>query len=165
MSTINLPIAASGSRSPTKRPRGIPQKVRTACERLVWDEDEKFDLIAAAQVVGLRPDTLRRWLHRPEVISFVLRERAALRQAICARSEQRLSRIADASTNEMAKVSSIKTLEDLNATASALRGADATSPGITIQIINTAPAEKPPRVIDAIDTVVPASDEDQTADR
>jgi hypothetical protein len=54
---------------------------------------EGCDLVVAAQASGLRPDTMRRWLHRPELVGFLRRERAAFRQAICAGNEAVLAEI------------------------------------------------------------------------
>jgi hypothetical protein len=140
---ISTPVAASGSRSPAERSRRIPQPVRAACVMMV---EEAVDFVAAAKANNLRPDTMRRWLHRPEVISFLRRERAAFRQAVCAPNEAVLAQIRDNKEgNQMARVHAIKTLEQLEEEASARRGSiDRPSPGVVIHIVHNTPATLPP---------------------
>jgi hypothetical protein len=145
MGTITAPLAASGPRSPTKRPRGIPRSVRAACLKLVWDDDEQCDLVVAARASGLRPDTLRRWLLRPEVVGLVLRERAAKRLALCARNETILAGIAACGSNEMARVNAVKALEQLDEQAPSSQAANLPTPGVTIRIVNVS---SPPAPID-----------------
>jgi hypothetical protein len=158
MGSINVPFAASGPRSPTKRPRGIPPAVRAALLKLVWDEEE-CDLVVAARASGLQPDTLRRWLNRSEVVGFVIRERAAKRLALCARNETVLAQIRDRGGNEMARVNAVKALEQLDEQAPSSRAANLPTPGVTIRIINVssppAPIDivpKPAQIIDAGDS-------------
>jgi len=155
MGTITAPFAASGPRSPTKRPRGIPPAVRAALLKLVWDEEE-CDLVVAARASGLRPDTLRRWLNRSEVVGFVLRERAAKRLALCARNESVLAQIRDRGGNEMARVNAVKALEQLDEQAPSSRAANLPTPGIVLKIVNVTPQPAPiditprqPQIIDA----------------
>lgn len=129
---ISPPVAASGSRAP-ERKRRIPQAVRDACLMMI---EEAADFITAANAKGLRPDTMRRWLHRPEVISFLRRERAAFRQAVCSANEKVLAQIRDkADGNAIARVNAIRVLEGMDADDSTRRGGDAVMPGITIQLI------------------------------
>jgi hypothetical protein len=155
MGTITAPFAASGPRSPTKRPRGIPPSVRAACLKLVWDDDEQCDLVVAARASGLRPDTLRRWLLRPEVVGLVLRERAAKRLALCARNETVLAQIRDRGGNEMARVNAVKALEQLDEQAPSSRAANLPTPGIVLKIVSVTPQPAPiditprqPQIID-----------------
>jgi len=106
MGSITAPFAATGPRSPTKRPRGIAQSVRVAVLKMVH---EGCDLVVAAQASGLKVDTLRRWLHRPELVSLIRRERAAFREAICSGNEHALAAIRDEPAgNAMAKVNAIR---------------------------------------------------------
>ena len=86
----SVPFAASGPRVPTKRPRGIPPAVQAACVKMIW---EGCDRVEAARTSNLKPDTLRRWLHRPEVVSFLLKEGNAHCQAICAGNVHTLAQI------------------------------------------------------------------------
>jgi hypothetical protein len=154
MGTITAPFAASGPCSQTERLRQIPQSVRAAALKMIY---EGCDLVAAAQASNLRPDTLRRWLHRAELVGFLRRERAAFRQAICSGNEHRLVQIADEpGGNAMAKVNAIKCLEDMNEEGLLRRTNELPSPGVTIRILNIAPqpapidvTPKPLRIIDA----------------
>jgi hypothetical protein len=152
MGSITAPFAASGPRSPTERPRQIPPSVRAAALKMIY---EGCDFVVAAQASGLRPDTMRRWLHRPELVGFLRRERAAFRQAICSGNEHALAAIRDEPAgNAMAKVNAIRTLEALGEGA-ALRSSEVPSPGVTIRILNIVPQPAPidvmptPRIIDA----------------
>jgi hypothetical protein len=141
MGSITAPFAATGPRAPTERPRQIPQSVRAAALKMIH---EGCDLVLAAQASGLRPDTLRRWLHRPELVGFLRRERAAYRQAICAGNEHALKSIRDEpGGNAVAKVNSIKCLEDMNEEGSLRRSSDVPSAGVTIRILNIAPQPAP----------------------
>jgi hypothetical protein len=153
MGSITAPFAASGPRSPTERPRRIPQAVQAAVLLMIH---EGTDFVAAARANGLRPDTMRRWLHRPELVSLIRRERAAFREAICSGNEHALAAIRDeAAGNAMAKVNAIRTLEALGEGA-ALRSGEVRSPGVTIRILTVAPqpaqpidVTPKPRIIDA----------------
>ena len=93
----------------------------------------------------MRPDTLRRWLLRPEVVGLVLRERAAKRLALCARNETILAGIAARGSNEMARVNAVKALEQLDEQAPSSRAANLPTPGVTIRIVNVS---SPPAPID-----------------
>jgi hypothetical protein len=140
MSSITAPFAASGPRSPTERPRQIPQSVKAACLKMIH---EGCDLVVAAQASGLRPDTLRRWLHRSELVSFIRRERAAFREAICSGNEHALAAIRDEPAgNSVAKVNAIRTLEALGEGA-ALRSGELPTPGVTIRIVHETPRSAP----------------------
>jgi hypothetical protein len=140
MGAIIQPFGASRPRSPTERPRQIPQSVRAAALKMIH---EGCDFVVAAQASGLRPDTLRRWLHRNELVSFIRRERAAFREAICSGNEHALAAIRDEPTgNSMAKVNAIRTLEALGEGA-ALRSGELPSPGVTIRIVHETPRPAP----------------------
>jgi len=102
-------------------------------------------LVVAARASGLRPDTLRRWLLRPEVVGLVLRERAAKRLALCARNETILAGIAACGSNEMARVNAVKALEQLDEQAPSSQAANLPTPGVTIRIVNVS---SPPAPID-----------------
>ena len=140
MGSITQPFGASGLRSPTERPRSIPPAVRGAVMKMIY---EGCDLVVAAQASGLRPDTMRRWLHRPELVGFLRQERAAFRQALCAGNERALAQIRDESDNAMAKVNSIKCLEDMNEDSSLRRAGEVPSPGVTIRIVNVSSPQAP----------------------
>jgi hypothetical protein len=127
------PLACSAPRSPTERPKPIPAAVRQACVTMVH---EGITFVAAAALHGLKPDRLRRALHRPEVILLLRRERAAFRAAVCAANEAVLASIRDEREgNQMARVHAIRTLEGLDEGAVA-RLPGSPSPGVTIRIVN-----------------------------
>ena len=109
MGSITATVGASGARSPD-RPRRIPQAVKASCLRTVH---EAVDFIAAAKANGLRPDTLRRWLHDPAVVGLIRRERAAFRLAICSANERVLADIRDKGENAMARVRAVQVLEGI----------------------------------------------------
>ena len=112
-----MPLATAPSRSLEPRPRPIPAGVKAACLMMIY---EPTDFITAAKANGLKPETLRRWLHRPEVIGLLRKERAAFRAAICAGNERVLASIRDEEDgNQMARVHAIKTLEQLDTEATA----------------------------------------------
>jgi hypothetical protein len=56
----------------------------------------------AARRNDIKPDTLRRHLHRIETIGFIRRERAAFRAALCSANEFYLAEIRANSANAMA---------------------------------------------------------------
>jgi hypothetical protein len=159
---ISTPLAASGARGPSDRARRIPQSVKCACLLMI---EEAVDFVTAAKASGLRPDTMRRWLHRPEVLSFLRRERAAFRQAVCSANERVLAQIRDdREGNQMARVHAIKTLEQLEDDAVA-KPANLPAPGIVIRIVNQPPIDvSPSRVIEhdaakSVATAVASSDQ------
>jgi hypothetical protein len=139
MGSITTPFGASGPRSPAKRPRGIPPAVQAAALLMIH---EKVDFVTAAKANNLAPDTMRRWLNRGELVAFIRRESAAFLQGICSGNARALQEIRDSpGGNAVAKVNSIKQLEDMNERSSMQPGTP-TSPGIVIRVVNvnSAPA-------------------------
>ena len=133
-------IALTTPRELAKREGGPKNCSRAPAPAALKMIHEGCNLVLAAQASGLRPDTLRRWLHRPELVGLIRRERAAFRQAICAGNEHALMQIRDEpGGNAMAKVNSIKCLEDMNEEGSLRRSSDVPSPGVTIRIVNVTP--------------------------
>jgi hypothetical protein len=140
------PVRASGSHE-IQRPRPIPAKVKEACLAMIYgpadagDNAVPVDFIEAAKLCDIRPNILRKWLHKPAVVQFIRRERAAFRVAICAANEFALRRVRDTSENGMAVIGAVRGLEDLDvAEVQHSRGTQQT-PGIVIVISppNTAP--------------------------
>jgi hypothetical protein len=87
---------------------------------------------------------MRRWLHRPEVISFLRRERAAFREAICSANDRVLAQIRDKTDgNAMARVHAVRALEGMAEEAST-RPANAQQPGVVIVVRHVSPA--PPTI-------------------
>jgi hypothetical protein len=138
---INMPIATSGLREPKCAGR-VPRGVKTACLMMI---EQGVDFIGAAKANGLKPDTMRRWLHRPEVISFIRRERARYRASICASNEHVLAQIRDEGANAMARVRAVQVLEGVEGSQVAKSASEV--PNMTIRIINqTVPSVSPPTI-------------------
>ena len=144
----NHPIVSSAAREPEKRPRPIPAKVKAAIRYLVRGHDDDADarpmnLLDAAKAAGITPYVLRRYFDRPTVIAFLRAERRSFREMLCSANEASLRDIRDLAENSMARVAAIRQLENLSDEAER-RGAELQqSPGITIEIINIAPAPNP----------------------
>jgi hypothetical protein len=80
------------------------------------DEDgAPVDFISAAKQVGMQPQTLRKYLTRPQVIAFLRAERRAFREAVCAGNEIALQRVRDGEghQNPMARVAAVRALEQI----------------------------------------------------
>jgi hypothetical protein len=161
----NIPVASSGPREPVKRPRPIPKPVRAAIAMMVCGGDAidgaPMDLVAAAKSVGMRPDTLRRYLGRPQVIAFLRAERKAFREAVCAGNEAALQRVRDGDkhNNAMARVAAVRALEGLSESdTSSGPGRMQQGPGIVI-ILNpgglASPTPQPMHTIEH-DAPIPA---------
>jgi hypothetical protein len=152
----NLPVRASGSHE-MKRPRPLPRAVRDACLIMIYGKPDDpdatpLDFTAAARLVGIRPNIMRKWLHKPAVISLIRAERRAFRNALCCANEAALAGIRDHAVNAMAKVAAIRQLEELEQTT-AHRSSDADSvPHVTIRIVNAVNSPAPaPAVVTTID--------------
>jgi hypothetical protein len=131
---VSLPFAASSGRKLSDKPRRIPKSVQLACLDMIHTG---ADLVAAAKAHGLRPDTLRRHLHRIETIGFIRRERTALRTALCSSNEYFLSQIRANSANAMAQTKAIALLEQIDdeARARPARSGEVASPGVIIRVL------------------------------
>jgi hypothetical protein len=145
MGSITAPFAASGPREPTQRPRPIPPAVRSAALLMIY---EGADLATAARTVGIRGDTLRRWLHRGELVSFVRRERRAFREALCANTEHVLQELRSSSDNFMVRLGAARELERLSDETSLRRADETVSPGICIRVVNIVQDSKAAQAID-----------------
>jgi hypothetical protein len=112
---------------------------------MVWQGLHRRD---AAKHAGLAEHSLYQALRRPPVRAFYLSQLEVLRTSERARNIHALVAIRDESENDMARVSAVKTLENISE-AEAMRGGFTTSqsPGLTIQIITTDPVKVAP-VID-----------------
>jgi hypothetical protein len=158
MGSITQPFGASGPRLPAKRPRGIPPAVQAAALLMIH---EKVDFVTAAKANNLAPDTMRRWLNRGELVSFIRRESASFCHAICTGNVRALQEIRDSpGGNAVAKVNSIKQLEDMNERSITQPGERAT-PGVTIRIlnVNSAPAGPPSSFVAVSSHGLPNQDE------
>jgi hypothetical protein len=61
----------------------------------------------------MRPDTLRRWLHRPEARAFIADERNAYLAWVTGANAQVLALIRDSGANEAARVRAVLVLEEM----------------------------------------------------
>lgn len=100
----------------------------------------RVDFIGAARLVSMRPNILRKWLHKPAVVQFIRRERAAFRVSICAANEFALRKVRDTSENGMAVIGAARTLEDLHEREVVQTRGTQQTPGI---VINITPAPTP----------------------
>jgi hypothetical protein len=134
----HLPPVSSGARQPEKRPRPIPTAVKTAIKLMVHggDDGKPLGLIDAARAVQLQPATLRRYFDRPNVISLLRAERKAFLAILTARNPYVLGAIRDdREGNQMARVKAAVELESMNDEDPRRRGAQDTTPFMTIKII------------------------------
>ena len=130
------------------------------CGNADADEAIPLDLVAAAKSVGMRPDTLRRYLNRPAVIQYIRAERRAFRQSLLAGNDAALKRVRDTSPNGMAVIASVRQIEAMEEAEQSTHGSNAarqTTPGVVIHILT--PAVLAPPVIDVTsvkpDTTIP----------
>ena len=150
---VNLPFAASSGRELSDKPRRIPKAIQLCCLSMIHTG---LDLTAAARAHGIKPDTLRRHLHRIETISYIREERKALRTALCSSNEYYLAQIRNDSQNAMAQTKAISILEQIDdeARARPARSGEIASPGVVLNIIHQAPNPAP------IVEIVPRSSHD-----
>jgi hypothetical protein len=112
-----VPIAVAGDRRPKRAPP-LPSDVKGALRSLVWGADgtegrNPASLEEAAKAGDMKPDTLRRWLHRPEARSFIADERNAYLAWVTGANAQVLALIRDSGTNEAARVRAVLALEEM----------------------------------------------------
>jgi hypothetical protein len=119
---------------------------------------EGCDLVIAARANKLRPDTMRRWLHRPELVSFIRRERSAFRTALTANTEHVLQEIRGSSDNFMARLGAARELERLADDASMHRAGEVVSPGVVIRVLNFVQDAKAGQAIEVMPTKAPLID-------
>jgi transposase-like protein len=129
------PVAASGAREPERAARHIPSKVKAAVVDMV---NEGIGFVEASQLHGLRPATMRTWLHRPEVVALIRAERKAYRQAILGAAEHALADVMNNAENSQARVNAAKAIVELDRDEYARPAADRASPGITLKFVTYA---------------------------
>ena len=108
---------ASGKRLP-ERARPLGTSVKAAVKALVWGVDghdgrRPATLGEAAAAGSMRPDTLRRYLHRPDVWALIADEKKALLTWATSANAQALMAIRDCSLNDAARVRAVLALEEL----------------------------------------------------
>jgi hypothetical protein len=92
------------------RRNAVTGKLKAALDAMVWEGLKRTE---AAQKAGLADSSLRFALRKPHVLAYFRAETAALRENLRARNLHRLDQIADTSKNDMAKLASIKVLEQI----------------------------------------------------
>ncbi len=146
-----------------KRPQLIPKPVREAIKLMVYGKPDDPDgrpltFIETAPVVGVKPDTLRRYLDKPAVIALLRRERRAFRESLCAGNESALGRVRDTAENAMAVVASVRQLEAMNADDATRQPGEVVPQRFAINIVTriepataegrSVPAARPPYLAD-----------------
>jgi hypothetical protein len=116
--------------------------------------EQGVSFITAAEAIGLRPDSLRRHLRKPEVVGFLRRESSRFRTGVCAANVAVLQDIRDNALNSMSRVAAVRELERQGEVASMQRPGEPVTPGITIKFVTLSPPTPtvditPPKVIDA----------------
>ena len=139
------------------RKGAVTGKLRRALELMVW-EGLKRD--AAAEKAGLASSSLCFALHKPRVLTFHRAECDALRNSLKARNLHRLDTIADDSKNDMARVASIKALEQISDIADERQGKPGAGhlPGLQIVIVQggaARPAAEPIEVFSLHEIIQP----------
>jgi hypothetical protein len=135
---IGVPFAAS-SREPKERDREIPSRVKRACLLMI---ELGIDRNAAARRVGLRPDSLRRWLHERAVLAFLRQGHDHHLATLCAANPTKLAEIRDTSPNWTSRVQAIRTMEGMGEDVS-LRRTTETTPGIVLNLVTVAASPLP----------------------
>jgi hypothetical protein len=116
---------------------------------------ENLDLVAASQLHGLRPATIRTWLHRPEIAALVRAERKANRLAISCGTEKALVEVRDnREGNQMARVAAAKAICEIDRDEYARPAADRVSPGITLKFVTYAVPAQAPQPVQSIEAKV-----------
>jgi hypothetical protein len=133
----NVPVTRQAAAIPGRsRRNAVTGKLKAALDAMVWEGLKRTE---AAQKAGLADSSLRFALRKPHVLAYFRAETAALRENLRARNLHRLDTIADTSKNDMAKVASIKVLEQISDVADQLhRPGDNQSPGVVIIIQSSA---------------------------
>jgi hypothetical protein len=151
---IGVPFAAS-SREPKEREREIPSRVRRACELMI---EEGIDRVAAAERVGMRPDSLRRWLHQRKVLTFLRQGHDHHLATLCAANPTKLAEIRDSSPNWTSRVQAIRTMEGMGEEVSLRRPGEVPSPGVVLNIVTVAAPAQPVSPVDITSAKVPLVD-------
>jgi hypothetical protein len=116
------------------------------CGKLDDPDCAPLSFIEAANLAGVKPDVMRRYLDRADVRALLRAERRVFRDAICAGNEGALRRVRDTSPNGMATVAAVRALEQID-DADPPNRSQAT-PGVTIIIHPASESEPMPPTID-----------------
>jgi hypothetical protein len=136
-----LPATRQAAAIPGRsRRNAVTGKLKAALDAMVWEGLKRTE---AAQKAGLADSSLRFALRKPHVLAYFRAETAALRENLRARNLHRLDNIADTSKNDMAKVASIKVLEQISDVADQHSRPSDQSPGVVIVIQQPAAVPAP----------------------
>jgi hypothetical protein len=148
------PLGAHGNRG-SKKLRQLPPHIREVAKLLVWgdpdDEEMKaLDYVAAAKMVGIQAQSVRKWLYRDEFRSLLARECKAFLTAISSGNIRALWDVRENSKNPQARVAAVKTLIEMDVDPSSARPENTTSP-FTINLVtySTRDRAEPTVTIDA----------------
>jgi hypothetical protein len=123
----------------------VTGKLKVALELMVWHGTKRAD---AAEQAGLADSSLRFALRKPHVLQHFNAELATLRNSLRARNLHRLDGIADSSRNGMARVASIKALEQIADDADQRqRPGSQQLPGLQIVNVQAPGSTAPPRIL------------------
>jgi hypothetical protein len=131
------PIQADPKAKPAKELK-ITGKVRTAIEAMVWLGLKRDE---AAQHAGMKDNSLYVAMRRPDVKAFYLAECEMLRLSGKARRIHRLNEMVEQDDNKAAVVNAAMALERLGDDNPLSSLANARSPGVVVQIINSSAAQ------------------------
>jgi hypothetical protein len=121
--------------------------------------EQGIDRVAAAKQVGLRPDSLRRWLRTREVLAFLRQGHDYHLATLNAANPTKLAEIRDTSPNWTSRVQAIRTMADLGEQVSRQSGTVQT-PGVVLRLV-TVVQDATAQTIDVVPTkLLPTSDEE-----
>ena len=132
-------------------PGQVTGKLAEACRLIVhegmpWDE--------AAVKAGLTVRAMRLALKKPHVLKYIRDERHLLLSTIAAQNPRRMAELRDQNDNAAAAVRAGQVIEQMS-TEGAPSRATAVLPGLTIQIVNSIPADRD-RLVDVTPPTIDA---------
>lgn len=130
MTDLAISEPAKPHRRSKERPLRVTGKVAIAVHAMVWQGLKRDD---AAQVAGMKDNSLYVALRKPDVRAFYLAELEILRTSERAQNIHRLVAIRDKAEN-MPAVQAIAMLERMSADNPTSSGGSQQSPGVTIHI-------------------------------
>lgn len=138
-------IATIDTNLPAEKPQNtrlkIGRKLRIAVDLMVF---EGQDMATAATNAKTSTRAIRKAFEKAHVLTYIRKRKDVLRASISAKNIQRLGEIRDAANN-MPAIHAIRQLEN-DSDDNAVRRVTSSSPGLIVQIINSAPAAAPPTI-------------------
>jgi len=108
--------------------RKVTGRLKRALDAMVWDNNTDSE---AAVIAKMNVLSIRNALQRPHVKAYYLAQREVLRARESARNIHTLINVRDQTSNQMARVQAVKTLEQISDDPIA-QSARMTTPGIVI---------------------------------